>query len=294
MALSKIVSNQEFQQMISYKSLAENEQQKREMKKTLLARVKEAYGDTYYRLKEGTKEAIDMMCWFASERGFVFAGDDYLGDRHEISDRTIRNIAKTLRKTDLILTVYRRSTKHNGRGCPVHLFVDHPYFDYWTSLLQLEFQAGFQAENTESPCESKEEQRKNISTYNLTLKTFIKHNKRNEETMLDTTFVPSNVPEGFILAVQPFFNNANEIYRLWGKTLLAHKISRLDNPVEDLLPIVIKAFKESVFAYKQKRVKKAFTGYFFGSLRNMFGIQKRKEVFERNAGHPLFYNFLEA
>ena len=294
MTLSKIVSNQEFKQMVSYKSFAENQQQQQAMKKMLLARVREAYGDTYYRLKEGTKQALDMMCWFASERGFVFAGDDYLGDRHDVSDRTIRNVAKTLRKTGLILTVYRSSAKHNGRGCPVHIFVDHPYFDYWTSLLQLDFQADFQAENVEDPCESKKKRKESISTYDLTLKTFIKYNKRKEEPALDSEFVPSNVPEGFILTVQPFFNDAREIYRLWGKTLLAHKISRLNSPVEDLLPIVIKAFRESVFAYKQKRVKKTFTGYFFGSLRNTFAVQKRKEVFERNINHPLFYNFLEA
>ncbi|MFC3883306.1 transcriptional regulator, partial [Bacillus songklensis] len=205
MAVSKIVSNQEFKQMVSYHPYAENESQKQSMKKTLLARVREAYEDKYYRLKQGTKDAIDMMCWFASERGFVFAGDDYLGDRHDVSDRTIRNVAQKLRKKGLILTVYRRSTKHNGRGCPIHLFVDHPYFDYWTSLLRIEFQADFQAEKNETPCETKEEPKKNISTYDLTLKTFNKHNKRKEDHFLDSDFVPSYVPERFILAVQPFF-----------------------------------------------------------------------------------------
>jgi hypothetical protein len=294
MAVSKIVSNQEFKQMVSYKSYTDNEQQKQSVKKMLLARVREAYGDKYYRLKQGTKDAIDMMCWFASERGFVFAGDDYLGDRHDVSDRTIRNVAKTLRNKGLIMTVYRSSTKHNGRGCPIHLFVDHPYFDYWTSLLQVEFQAHFQAENAEPPCESKEEEPKNIPTYDLTLKTFIKHNKRKEDAFLNSDFVPSYVPERFVLAVQPFFGEAKEIYRLWGKVRLAHKISRLDTPVEELLSLVIQTFKGSVFAYKQKRVKKAFTGYFFGSLRNVFAAAKRREVFHNNSTHPLFYNFLEA
>lgn len=31
------------------------------------------YGERYLRLKEGTRKAIAMMCWFASERGFFFA-----------------------------------------------------------------------------------------------------------------------------------------------------------------------------------------------------------------------------
>ncbi|MFC3882509.1 transcriptional regulator, partial [Bacillus songklensis] len=85
-----------------------------------------------------------------------------------------------------------------------------------------------------------------------------------------------------------------EIYRLWGKVRLAHKISRLDTPVEELLSLVIQTFKGSVFAYKQKRVKKAFTGYFFGSLRNVFAAEKRREVFNSHPTHPLFYNFLKA
>jgi DNA-binding transcriptional ArsR family regulator len=296
--VSKIVSNQEFKQMQSYKSYVENEQQKKSVKKMLLARVKKVYGEKYYDLKEGTRKMLDMMCWLAAERGYFYARDRYFGDRYRISDRTARRELKTLREAGIIITVYRKAKRGNGRGCPLHLFVDHPYFDYWIDFLQIDFQpcvqTDVQIENTETPCESKDEKPKNISTYDLTLKTFIKHNKRKEDVSLNSDFVPSYVPERFILAVQPFFGEAKEIYRLWGKVRLAHKISRLDTPVEELLSLVIQTFKGSVFAYKQKRVKKAFTGYFFGSLRNVFAAAKRREVFHNNSTHPLFYNFLEA
>ncbi|HWO75583.1 MAG TPA: transcriptional regulator [Bacillus sp. (in: firmicutes)] len=298
MKVSKIVSNPEFQHMDSSKPYTKNEGQKKTVKNMLLARVKGAYGDTYYNLKQGTRSAIDMMCWFAAERGYVYAGDDYLGERYDIADRTVRRVAKMLRDVGLIVTVYRKAKNNNGRGCPMHLFVDHPYFERWISFLQIDFrpnvQTDVQTENEEIPCESKDESTKKFPTYDLTLNTFIKHNKRKEDVLLNSDFVPSYVPERFILAVQPFFKDAKEIYRLWGKVRLAHKISRLDTPVEELLALVIQTFKGSVFAYKQNKVKKAFTGYFFGGLRNVFAAAKRREAFQHQSNHPLFYNFLEA
>lgn len=298
MKVSKIVSNPEFQHMDNSKTYTKNETQKKTVKNMLLARVKDAYGDTYYNLKQGTRGAIDMMCWFAAERGYVYAGDDYLGERYDIADRTVRRVAKMLRDVGLIVTVYRKAKNNNGRGCPMHLFVAHPFFEKWISFLQIDFrpdvQTDVQTENEEIPCESKDKPVKKIPTYDLTLNTFIKYNKRKEDVFLNSDFVPSYVPEDFILTLQPFFNDAKGIHRLWGKVRLAHKISRLDTPVEELLPLVIQIFKGSVFAYKQNKVKKAFTGYFFGGLRNVFAAEKRRESFQNQSSNPLFYNFLEA
>jgi hypothetical protein len=292
MAVSKIVSNQQFSQMISYKRYAENQSQQQKEKKRLMKLVQESYGDKYYRLKEGTKQAIDMMCWFSAKRGFVFAGDDYLGDRHDISDRTVRNVAKELRKMGRIVTVYRKSTKHNGRGCPIHLFIDHPYFTYWTSFLDLNFQADFQAENAEISCESKDKGQKNVSNFNLTNNSFINKRRKESHSFLDHQYVPSVVPKTFTDSVRPFFNDAKEIYRLWGKTRLAHQISGLNTPLEDLTDIAIQAFNESIFAYKQNRVKKAFTGYFFGTLRGMFAVEKRREVLNKSE-RPTYLTYLD-
>jgi hypothetical protein len=150
--------------------------------------------------------------------------------------------------------------------------------------------------DSQNKCESKKEPIENDKeTDNLVKTNNIKiNNKRKDDSILNSDFVPSYVSESFISAVKPFFNDAKEIYRLWGKVRLAHKISRLDTPVEELLPLVIQAFKGSVFAYKQNKVKKAFTGYFFGGLRNVFAAAKRREAFQHQSDHPLFYNFLEA
>ena len=299
MSVNRMISNPEFDQMMSREEYAKNRREQQDMKGILLEVVKNAYGDSYDRKKQATKNAIDMMCWLAADRGFFFIEDKTLAERYGVTDRTIRDIERTLREKNVIVTVYRRSSKQNGLGNQVHLFVDHPYFDYWVNLLQLDeffpqFQPNFQPESLEKPCESKEEPQKNVSTYNLTLNNFIKYNKRKDEDFLSSDFVPSYVPERFILAVQPFFKDAKQIYRLWGKVRLSYKMSRLDVPVEELLSLVIKTFKGSVFAYKQNKVKKAFTGYFFGSLRNVFAAVKRRETFHSDSTNPLFYNFLEA
>lgn len=265
MKVSKIVSNPTFQQMMNYEPCTENEQQQKVMKRQLIKSVIDAYGDTYYRLKEGTRQAIDMMCWLSAERGFVFAGDDYLGDRYDISDRTVRNVAKILRKAGVILTVYRSSTKHNGRGCPIHLFVVHPYFNHWTSLLNLDFQADFQAEKAETPCESKDEQPKKVSTGNLSLKSINKNIRKLPR--LDSTFTASFVPKEFVQAVRPFFDDAVTIEDFWKSVYLDTKMICDIVSSETITYTAIDAFKQAVRGYKRGKVKTTLIRYFTGTFK---------------------------
>ncbi|TCN16908.1 transcriptional regulator [Mesobacillus foraminis] len=267
MTVSKIVSNTAFQQMMTYKLYSENEQQKKAIKRQLIKSVIDAYGDTYYRLKEGTRQAIDMMCWLSAERGFVFAGDDYLGDRYDISDRTVRNVAKILRKAGVILTVYRSSTKHNGRGCPIHLFVVHPYFNHWTSLLNLDFQADFQAEKAETPCESKDEQPKNVSTNDLSLKSINKNIRK--VPRLDSTFTASFVPKEFVQAVRPFFDDAVTIEDFWKSVYLDTKMICDIVASETITYTAVDAFKQAVRGYKRGKVKTTLIRYFTGTFKKL-------------------------
>lgn len=156
--------------MLSYKPYTVNKSDKRKVKYNLLDNIKNAIGDKWERLKEGTRQAFDMVCFFSAERGFFYASDDYLADRHDISDRTIRNRLKELEELGQVVKVYRRAKRCNGRGKPIYLFVNHPYFKYWTELLNIDFQIDFQTENAEMPCESKEKGGGNVSTYSLPLK----------------------------------------------------------------------------------------------------------------------------
>jgi hypothetical protein len=291
MTVSRIVTHEEFIHMTNYQSYAERAHQKKEMKKILLGKVMKTYGDTFYRLKEGTRKAIDMLCFFAAERGFVYASDQYLGERYEVSDRTVRNILAMLRKKGLIVTVYRGLSNHNGRGCPMHLFVDHPYFENWNNYLNLEdFREDFQSQNAETSYGSKESEAKKKSTNNLTLNSLNK--LRTGSVHLSSEFTPSIVPEAFKNTVKVFFNDAKEIHDIWKKACLANKISGLNVPSEDIMPLILQAFKEAIYALKQNKIKKDFQGYFFGTLRGMLALEARRKHF--NPEHPLYYNFLEA
>ncbi|MGE8082138.1 DeoR family transcriptional regulator [Peribacillus loiseleuriae] len=163
------VESNQFNQMISYKPYAETKNEKRKVKYSLLDQIKDGIGDVWYRLKEGSRQAYDQICFFSAELGFFYAGDEYLAEQHEVSDRTIRRKLKELVELGQVVKVHRRSKKCNGRGKPIYLFVNHPYFKYWVEMLgiNLNVHTDVQTENTETPCESKEEQPKKVPTYSL-------------------------------------------------------------------------------------------------------------------------------
>ncbi|WKU26109.1 transcriptional regulator (plasmid) [Priestia megaterium] len=297
MAATRMLTTEEFDYMKNYHSFIENRSQHQSMKRKLLKEIINLYGEKFYRLHEGTRKALDRLCWFAAEKGFCFPGSTYLGKTYEKSKGTIDRHLKELRKQGQIVTVYRRCPRNNGKGNPVHLFVNHPYFHHWVKYLQLNLEshveADVEAENAENSCESKSKEAKNCSTYNLSLKDFNKYIRNNENSKLSSEYVPSVVPTMFRDAVRPFFPYADDIYELWGKVRLAYRMSHIDKPLEELVSISVQSFKETIFAYKRKQIKNTFTAYFFGTLRGQFAIERRREV-RRNSNSVLFYNVLKA
>lgn len=292
-----MLTTEEFDYMKNYQSFIENRSQHQSMKRKLLKEIINLYGEKFYRLHEGTRKALDRLCWFAAEKGFCFPGSTYLGKTYEKSKGTIDRHLKELRKQGQIITVYRRCPRNNGKGNPVHLFVNHPYFNYWVKYLQLDLESNVEAnvktENTENAWESKSKDTKKQSTYNLSLKDLNKYIRNDVNFKLSSDYVPSFIPTTFKDAVRPFFPYADDIYELWGKVRLAYRISGLNQPLEHLDFIAIQAFKETVFAYKKKRIKNTFTAYFYGTLRCLFAVERRREV-QRTSNSALFYNFLEA
>ncbi|MFE4047044.1 MULTISPECIES: transcriptional regulator [unclassified Priestia] len=297
MATTRMLTTEEFDYMKSYQSFTENRSQHQSMKRKLLKEIINLYGEKFYRLHEGTRKALDRLCWFAAEKGFCFPGSTYLGKTYEKSKGTIDRHLKELRKQGQIVTVYRRCPRNNGKGNPVHLFVNHPYFSYWVKYLQLDLESNVEAdvktENNENTWESKNKDTKKQSTYNLSLKDLNKYIRNNVNYKLSSDYVPSFIPTAFKDAVRPFFPYADDIYELWGKVRLAYRISGLQQPLEHLDFVAIQAFKETVFAYKKKRIKNTFTAYFYGTLRSLFAVERRREV-QRTSNSALFYNFLEA
>lgn len=165
-----LVDSKIFNQMMMYQPYTDNLAQSKQVKFNLLDSVKDFFSDKWNRLKNGTRSALDMMAFLSTERGFVYASQIYLGERYDVSDRTIRRAIKELESAGLIYTIYRRHSKGNSKGKPVYLFTQHPYFEYWANLLNLNVQDRVQEESAEIAWESKNKSRKKLSTYNHQLK----------------------------------------------------------------------------------------------------------------------------
>ncbi|MFP3886594.1 hypothetical protein U8V97_14175 [Priestia filamentosa] len=162
-----LIFNDDFARMQNYESYTKTQDEQKQMKYKLLSIVESVFEDSYARLKPETRNAIDMICFLATDKGFVYAKDTYFAKEHNISTRTIRRVMKTLEDASKIVKGHRSSSKHNGRGAAVYFFVDHPCFTHWQQYFGFDVQADVQAENAEIPCESKDEEVKKVSTYSL-------------------------------------------------------------------------------------------------------------------------------
>ncbi|GAE28521.1 transcriptional regulator [Halalkalibacter wakoensis JCM 9140] len=99
---------------------------------------------------------------------------------------------------------------------------------------------------------------------------------------LDYTYVPFHVPTAFIKAVKPFFNRAKEICTIWDRASMAYRSQKFDQPITDVLPVIIQAFKQTVYRYKQNRIKTSFVPYFYAVVLGALVAEKRKISREEN------------
>ena len=72
MSTTRMLTTEEFDYMKNYQSFIENRSQHQSMKRKLLKEIIKLYGEKFYRLHEGTRKALDRLCWFAAEKGFCF------------------------------------------------------------------------------------------------------------------------------------------------------------------------------------------------------------------------------
>jgi hypothetical protein len=131
--------------------------------------------------------------------------------------------------------------------------------------LNLDFQADFQAEKAETPCESKDEQPKNVSTNDLSLKSINKNIRK--VLRLDSTFTASFVPKEFVQAVRPFFDDAVTIEDFWKSVYLDTKMICDIVSSETITYTAIDAFKQAVRGYKRGKVKTTLIRYFTGTFK---------------------------
>ncbi|GGH85102.1 putative transcriptional regulator [Pullulanibacillus pueri] len=199
----------------------------------------------------------------------VFPGVSWLkcatiGKYADKSDKTVRTALKALEDCGMIKRIATQR-KQGGRGHYVYIITRKELPEEITGR-----------PIAEKPHDSTD--KKAVELKETLKNTVDKKDVRNAHN-LDESFTPSHIHNAFTKACKPFFG-AYRIYRLWGTVKAAYAKSALEIPLEHVMDTVIQAFKESVFAFKVGRVKGELGGYFYGALRGMLAVIRRKEVAE--------------
>lgn len=165
-----------------------------------------------------------------------------------------------------------------------------------------------QREESEKPHQESDQQQQNKAETKIFKTKTSKRNKniiRNEKREpsvenydLDETFVDKEVPKEFVNETKKGFN-AIGIEKLWNSTKAAFKNAAGLLMYQDTT-LAISAFKQTVKAYKQKKVKKDFGAYYYGTLVEMIrdqerevAAEQRRQAMERKQGEWPFVNWLD-
>ncbi|WP_052144897.1 hypothetical protein [Halalkalibacter okhensis] len=175
-----------------------------------------------------------------------------------ISRTTFERMLRKGRKLGL-LTTYNTNRKKGGKSHNVYVF---HRFDV-SNTKKLTHQQPAPIPPVPSPQTTKTTPE---ATLSKTKKRKDKEIRKVTFESLDYTFVPSHVPSPFVKAAKPFFPSAKEICALWDRVMMAHRKMECKKPVETYLPVIIQAFKESVYRYKKGEIKTSFMPYFYGTL----------------------------
>ena len=102
----------------------------------------------------------------------------------------------------------------------------------------------------------------------------LSNSKRNNDN--DTW---KHLPDKFASAVRPFAAIIKPT-EAWRKVTLAHRQAAIETDVtaDNIVHTAVDAFKAAVRAYKANRIHNDLGGYFFGCLRNLFAVERRREV----------------
>lgn len=94
-----------------------------------------------------------------------------------------------------------------------------------------------------------------------------------QQVELDYSYLQEVLPQEFIQAVKPFVS-PEEAYSLWSKV---EAVSRKYAPeVLELSEPAIRAFKTTVWAYKNGNIRGSFGGYFWGVLSRLLVVEQRR------------------
>ncbi|PFP09230.1 hypothetical protein COJ90_21185 [Priestia megaterium] len=220
---TKKILNADFNYLQSTEPFTKSSYQKRQLKYQLLEKIELAFGDRYDNLKQGTKDALEHMCFLASDKGYFYATSMYFAEKHSVGKSTVDRVFKFLCDAQVMVKRNRPSSKQNGLGSPVYFFVNHPYFNKWSHYFAFNEKANEKAENTQTPCESKSLADKKVSTYYLPYINLNNH-------LMSATKIFKGVPK----LINKLFSSEfkQSLDKLYMRTLIAYKtVSKQSNLV---------------------------------------------------------------
>lgn len=253
---SKILIKQnEYQKLTQFKSFNSVE----EMDKHIQQHCKS--------LSRGQKQFLRLLsryCVMTSHIGVCWRKNKTLADELEVSSRTINRYVAEMVKCGILKVVntFAISTQDNVKkpkqGANIYIIL--PCKEVKTEEMSS------MGDNVTSLLKQK--------NLNLKIKSIRKEvvtePKINE---LDHSFLPNHIPPEFVKATRPFFS-ASQIFKLWGKVLLAAKIARIDD-VKSLLQAIIQQFKATIFLLKKNRVRD-LNAYWYAGIYQVFVQHQRR------------------
>jgi hypothetical protein len=161
-----IIEHHTFKQILQYRPAVTEEADRNRIKMDMLHSIINAIGEKWHRMKQETKSALEYLCFLSIERGFVYAGSQHVGDRHNIDSRTVRRYILLLEQKGIVRRLWRSSNKQNGRGKAVIFFTVHPYYSkYWQTLFfsHGDDQAHVQAKSVQNARKIEDSDEQNLS-----------------------------------------------------------------------------------------------------------------------------------
>ncbi|NLO90311.1 MAG: hypothetical protein GX088_08345 [Clostridia bacterium] len=226
-----------------------------------------------------------------------------IGTLADLAGKTSRTIHRALNQLEELGIIERRKTirRNGGYGHPVIIILPQDVTpDVISDLSHREKETKTDVSTDEQP---KNEPETKISKTKSLRVNKNNNDKRIDDIPLDESFVNKNIPREFVDQAKIGFD-ALEIENLWKRVEIASRKTNyfLMNETE----VAIEALKETIKAYKRRRIRKTLGGYFYKTTVaimkenieeyecEMAAEKRRQAVKEGKVPSLLTFNWLEA
>lgn len=191
--------------------------------------------------------------------GISFLSNKSIAKQLKVSVRSVIRATDTLQREGIIMKV--KTARKNGSDTTNTVYIK-PFVSVIDGLFNRNVTP---LEEKMSPLES-----------GFSFKQEKSLNKRTDEP-LDHTFVSDSVPQDFVQAAKPFFDDAKIIEEYWKMVRVSNYHANCDK--ETITELAIHAFKQMIGKLKRGNVKNTY-GYFYGIMQKKL----RRLCFEEMTG----------